>query len=84
MPIVRLNQLPEGSGNLSSDDLFVFMDSPSSGGITKKINLSELTSIILMGHTHVANDITDFNAAVSGLWPNIIDGGNATTSGCNT
>jgi hypothetical protein len=46
MAIIRINELPEGSGNLSNDDVFIFMDSPSSGGITKKISLSELKSII--------------------------------------
>jgi hypothetical protein len=46
MAIIRINQLPEGSGNLSDDDIFVFMDNPSGSGITKKISLSELKSII--------------------------------------
>ena len=46
MAIIRINELPEGSGNLSNDDVFIFMDSPSSGGITKKISLSELKSIV--------------------------------------
>jgi hypothetical protein len=46
MPIKRINEFPEGSGVLSSDDVFLFMDSPSSGGVTKKISLSELKSII--------------------------------------
>jgi hypothetical protein len=49
MPIIRINELPEGSGNLSNDDVFIFMDSPSSGGITKQIPLSELKSIISTG-----------------------------------
>lgn len=44
--IVRLNQLPEGSGNLTSDDIFVFMDSPSSGGVTKKVSLDNIKSIV--------------------------------------
>lgn len=46
MPIVKINQLPEGSGNLSGDDVFVFMDDPSGASITKKIPLSELISAI--------------------------------------
>jgi hypothetical protein len=46
MSIIRINELPEGSGNLTNDDVFIFMDNPSSGGITKKISLSELKSII--------------------------------------
>ena len=44
--IVRLNELPEGSGNLSSDDIFVFMDDPSGSAITKKISLSEISAAI--------------------------------------
>ena len=44
--IVRLNELPEGSGLLTNDDIFVFMDDPSSGGVTKKISLSQISSAI--------------------------------------
>lgn len=44
--IVRINQLPEGSGSLSSDDIFVFMDDPSNGGVTKKISLSQISASI--------------------------------------
>ena len=57
MAIIRINELPEGSGNLSNDDVFIFMDSPSSGGITKKISLSELKSII--------NQESDVNTNIS-------------------
>lgn len=46
MAITRLNQLPEGSGSLSNDDIFVFMDDPSGGGITKKISLSEISAAV--------------------------------------
>ena len=46
MAITRLNQLPEGSGNLTNDDIFVFMDDPSGGGITKKISLSDISNAI--------------------------------------
>jgi len=46
MPIKRINEFPEGSGNLSDDDIFLFMDDPFGSGITKKISLSELKSII--------------------------------------
>ncbi|NBP01296.1 MAG: hypothetical protein EBU90_14365 [Proteobacteria bacterium] len=44
MSIKRINQLPDGSGNLSNDDLFIFMDNPSSDGVTKKISLSQLSA----------------------------------------
>jgi hypothetical protein len=46
MSIKRINEFPEGSGSLSSDDVFLFMDDPSSGGITKKISLSQLSEAI--------------------------------------
>lgn len=44
--IIRINELPEGSGNLSNDDLFVFMDDPSGSGVTKKISLSQIGAAI--------------------------------------
>lgn len=46
MGIVRLNELPEGSGNLSNDDIFLFMDDPSGAGVTKKISLSQIASAV--------------------------------------
>lgn len=44
--IVRLNELPEGSGSLSNDDIFVFMDDPSGSSVTKKISLSDISNAI--------------------------------------
>jgi hypothetical protein len=49
MSIKRINEFPEGSGSLSSDDILLFMDSPSGSGITKKIALSEITSTVTTG-----------------------------------
>lgn len=46
MPILRINEFPEGSGNLTNDDVFLFMDDPSGSGITKKISLSEISDSI--------------------------------------
>ena len=43
MGIKRINEFPEGSGSLSSDDVFLFMDDPSGSGITKKISLSQIS-----------------------------------------
>ena len=37
MGIIRVNDLPEGSGSLSNDDIFLFMDNPSGNGVTKKL-----------------------------------------------
>lgn len=47
--IVRINQLPDGSGNLSNDDIFLFMDDPSGSATTKKISLSQISSAIGSG-----------------------------------
>jgi hypothetical protein len=49
MSIKRINEFPEGSGSLSSDDVFLFMDNPSDTQITKKIALSQITSTIVTG-----------------------------------
>lgn len=46
MGIIRLNELPEGSGSLTTDDVFLFMDDPSNGGTTKKISLSQISAAI--------------------------------------
>jgi hypothetical protein len=49
MGIIRINEFPEGSGSLSNDDVFLFMDDPTGDGVTKKISLSELSSFINEG-----------------------------------
>jgi hypothetical protein len=46
MGVVRINELPEGSGSLSNDDIFLFMDNPSSSGTTRQITLDELRTYI--------------------------------------
>ena len=46
MSIKRINEFPEGSGSLSGDDIFLFMDNSSASGVTKKITLSELSNAI--------------------------------------
>jgi hypothetical protein len=46
MSIKRINEFPEGSGSLSNDDVFLFMDDPSNGGTTKKISLSQVAGSI--------------------------------------
>lgn len=46
MSVKRINELPEGSGSLSNDDLFLFMDDPSGSGVTKKISLSQIGAAI--------------------------------------
>lgn len=46
MTIKRINEFPEGSGSLSNDDVFLFMDDPSGSGVTKKISLSQIADAI--------------------------------------
>jgi hypothetical protein len=46
MSIKRINEFPEGSGSLTNDDVFLFMDDPSGNGVTKKISLSQISSAI--------------------------------------
>jgi hypothetical protein len=46
MSIKRINQFPEGSGSLTSDDVFLFMDDPSNSGTTKKISLNQIANAI--------------------------------------
>lgn len=58
MGITRLNNLPDGSGNLTNDDLFLFMDDPSGSGVTKKISLSQLSSAVGGGISNLVEDIT--------------------------
>ena len=55
MSIKRINEFPEGSGSLSNDDLFVFMDDSSGSGVTKKITLSQLSASIGGGSSGSGN-----------------------------
>lgn len=49
MSIKRINQFPEGSGSLTADDVFLFMDDPSSAAVTKKISLNQLSEVLGAG-----------------------------------
>jgi len=40
MSIKRINEFPDGSGSLSSDDIFLIMDDPSGASLTKAVSLS--------------------------------------------
>ncbi len=67
MGIIRANQLPDGSGNLTNDDVFVFMDDPSGSGITKKISLSQISNTISAGipsNTGLVTNSTSINNIV--------------------
>lgn len=53
MSIKRIKDFPDGSGSLTSDDVFIFMDDPSGSSVTKKISLSEIANSIISGPTVV-------------------------------
>src|SRR6056300_173486 len=46
MPIKRIKDFDDGSGDLSNDDIYLFMDSPAASGVTKKISLADLSAAI--------------------------------------
>jgi hypothetical protein len=47
MSIKRINEFPAASGaNLTSDDVFLFMDDPNGSAETKKVSLSTLSAVL--------------------------------------
>ena len=42
MPIKKITEFPEGSGLLSGDDMFLFVDNPAGSGLAKKISLNDI------------------------------------------
>lgn len=60
MSVKRFYDFPDGSGNLSNDDIFLFMDDPSGSGITKKISLLEISNSI--GENSFDQDLNTFNS----------------------
>lgn len=81
--IKRLKDFPEGSGSLTSDDVFIFMDNPSGSGITKKIALSQIISA--MGGGGISNIVEDSTPQLGGSLDlndhNITGNGNINISG---
>lgn len=69
MSIKRLNEFPDGSGSLTADDVFLFMDDPSGGGVTKKISLSQISSAIGGGGSGA--ELNDLTSVVT--WANVPD-----------
>ena len=61
MTIKRFNEFPDGSGSLSNDDIFLFMDDPSNDASTKKISLSVLANALGAGevfNNYISSDTT--------------------------
>lgn len=65
MAIIRINELPEGSGSLSGEDLFVFMDDPSGNKISKKVSLQQIADNIesSISNTYIKSDPSDIPGA---------------------
>jgi hypothetical protein len=51
MSIKKINEFPEGSGTLTSDDIFLVMDNPSGSAQTKKVSVSVLHSGLVKSNT---------------------------------
>lgn len=49
MPITRIDEFPAGDATLTGDDIFLIMDDPSGSGITKRVSLTTLNSLISGG-----------------------------------
>ena len=79
MSIKRINEFPEGSGSLSNDDVFLFMDNPSGGGTTKKISLSQIANAIGGGGNANTGDITFDSIKIIGSGTGSGDGSNKGT-----
>jgi hypothetical protein len=56
MTLKRFNEFPEGSGSLSNDDIFLFMDDPSGSALTKKVSVSVLHSGLIQSNTGLVNN----------------------------
>jgi hypothetical protein len=81
--IKRLKDFPEGSGSLTADDVFIFMDNPSGVGVTKKISLSQLSSAIGGGGggaVGISNIVEDISPELGGS----LDARNFSISGIST
>jgi hypothetical protein len=53
MPIKKITDFAEGSGLLSGDDVFLFVDNPAGSGVSKKISLSDIGVALGAGSTSV-------------------------------
>jgi hypothetical protein len=79
--IKRLKDFPEGSGSLTADDVFIFMDNPSGVGVTKKISFSQLSSAIGGGGGGgISNIVEDTTPELGGS----LDARNFSISGVST
>jgi hypothetical protein len=64
MPVYRINEFPEGSGNLTNDDVFLFMDDPAGSGVTKKISLSQI-SVAIGGASAVVVQLGSISGSIA-------------------
>lgn len=65
MSLKRFNDFPDGSGSLTSDDIFLFMDDPTNSAITKKISLSQITDGLVESDTTGITGASGINNIVS-------------------
>lgn len=61
MGVIRINQLPDGSGSLSNDDVMLFMDNPSNGGITKQISFGSVKLNTISSPSTLSSDQNNYS-----------------------
>lgn len=67
MPILRINQFPDGSGSITNDDLLLFLDDPSGSSITKHMRISDITAAPNKYYGSFYDTTTQTNINVSGI-----------------
>lgn len=67
MPILRIDQFPNGSGSVTNDDLLLFLDNPSGSSITKYMKISDMAGATYRYYGSFYDTTTQTNVNVSGI-----------------
>ena len=67
MPILRIDQFPDGSGAVSNDDLILFLDNPSGSSTTKYMKISDMAGATYKHYGSFYDATIQTNVNVSGI-----------------
>jgi hypothetical protein len=67
MPILRIDQFPDGSGAVSNDDLILFLDNPSGSSTTKYMKISDMAGATYKHYGSFYDTTIQTNVNVSGI-----------------
>ena len=67
MPILRIDQFPNGSGSVTNDDLLLFLDNPSGSSITKYMKISDMAGATYRYYGSFYDTTTQTNINISGI-----------------